>query len=315
MSRISNTTFVPGDTVASGATNTKFTDVQNATGKINNNNIRNAGIDVSQMKSSTSDQTFIKASGVGLGTGHPLTVGNDLISSATPTELARIMNDGGALKTATTDDLLRIYYQVWVSKVEVSGSISLSDLQGLSTSAGICFICWLQYATNSSGTAWLPVPNQVEPVNITTGTSAPRSRFGILCGERTAQTATSVMTIPLGAFSKWTKIVAGEYLTENLQKPWDNNEARNWSGTRAYHLQPTSNLEYYGFRVVCMGAFAGDVYGSPLKGALVMHDETIPRGQIRTSPLETVKAADEIKMTFGDASHPTQIGFMHMRKN
>jgi hypothetical protein len=313
MSRISNTTFGPGDTVASGTTNTKFTDVQNATGKLNNNNIRNAGIDVSQIKNSTSDQTFIKASGVGLGTGHPLTVGNDLILTAAPTELARVMT-GGILKTATTDDLLRIYYQVWVSEVEVAGGIDLGDLEALSTSAGICFICWLQYATNSAGTAWLPVPNQVEPVNITTGTSAPRNRFGILCGERTAQTATSVMTIPLGAFSAWFKNVDGEYQAEHLQKPWDNDDGRNWSGTRAYHLQPTSNLEYYGFRVVCMGAFAGDVYGSPLKGALVMHDQTTARGQIR-SPFGTVGAADEIKMTFGDASHPTQIGFMHMRKN
>ena len=318
MARITNDSFVPGTVVTASNVNTKFSDAETATATINNNNIRNAGVDVTQLKSSSTDQTFIINSGVGLGT-NPVNVGNYLIASAAPVELVRFMNAGSALKTATSNDMLRLYYQVWVSKVTLN-TITSSSVMYISTSSGACFVCWLQYADDNTGTSWQPVPNQLDPANITTGTSVPRNRFGILCGSDASPTASSVMTIPLGAFTQFSKEVDGEQVIEDYHLLWDTADAKNYSATRAYHYTPTSDFNYYGFRVVCMGVFGGDIKGPgtglpPYEGALVMHDSTSPRGLGNPAPRNWPQAADQIVMTFGDSTHPTQLGLIHMRKN
>lgn len=153
MSRITNATLKPGESMDAAPLNQVFTDVTNATqvggaGKLNADNVRNEGVDIGQVvgTSGTYDTIikFVKR-----------------VTSGTPTAYAAgsihtILTMAVGSEVFDTTDLFRAYWQIEVTdnNLTPSGTASIRDNDIL---GGLFWAVWLEWETAAG---WGPVPGQ-----------------------------------------------------------------------------------------------------------------------------------------------------------
>lgn len=296
MSRITNSDFAAGNTVQAAEVNTKFTDVATATGSINDENTHSGSIDVTHLPNTS---MLVKNSGVKT-LPSPVTV-NNRIAPATATLLT--LDFSSTPSVVSTDDLTRMYYQIWVSETTTSGEAP--SVISLDQKGGMFWVCWLEYATDSGLTTWLPVKGQEAPTTHSFG-HAPTSAHGLDFGTSSEEKQSSLMMIP----HVFAGQMAHEYSTggsssQGVQKHWDssNSERRNYSSMRGY-AHTGASYTMYGLRIQVAGLFAGNFItaGGTQNGGLRLMDGTWP--------LNPGLADNEATITFQRA----QLAFMHMKE-
>ena len=156
MSRITNDRFLPGNSLAAGTLNSKFTDVQAASTSLNADNVRAEAIDIGNIATGT--PLFIKAAGSAENNVVENYVNGtvDTITGSTITPASPLVLEPG--------DLLRVYWNL-----QTAGFYDLSAGNnrpnpftiGSKMELGVfCWGVWLQYAASAGPGGWTEVPGQ-----------------------------------------------------------------------------------------------------------------------------------------------------------
>ena len=181
MSKVINNNFTPGELISRTDANAKFTDVQTATGSINEENVRSEGIDrrtlANHVYSTGRMEPLVYidyfSNGVGSSAGaynsQKGTAAFPLVNGS-PTELDWTSVTGGGV-TMTAGDLLRIHFTVFFTKHDDTGfdpaGPSSSSASNESDAVGLVFFpMW------DIGSGYAPITNQVDLTNTVT---APHS--------------------------------------------------------------------------------------------------------------------------------------------
>ena len=152
MSRITNDNFDRDTKLDPAPLNQKFTDVATATADIDDNNVRNAGIDAPQFNVNVThgrnNIQLYKLQKANMGSA-----GGTIISHNTPTNLPNdLQMDGGAAVTLQEGDLIRVYWYTETSRDWATLSMSLQKKK-----------CWVQGLMWKWGSnPFVPVPGQAE---------------------------------------------------------------------------------------------------------------------------------------------------------
>ena len=177
MSKVINNNFTPGAVISRTDANAKFTDIQTATGSINEENVRSEGVDrrtlATHAYSSGRMEPLVYmdyfsngvASSPGAYNNQDGTAAFPLLNGS-PTELDWTSVTGGGV-TMTAGDLLRIHFTVFFTKhddpgFEPAGPAS-SDPYNQSQSVGLVF-----FPVWDIGSGYSQITNQVDLTNTVT---------------------------------------------------------------------------------------------------------------------------------------------------
>ena len=157
MSRITNATLNPGETITAASLNQVFTDVENATrtggaGKLNADNVRNEGVDLGQV--------------VGDGTTPDLiikfvnSVSSSVATTYAPGTIHTLITMAVGSEVFETTDLFRAYWQIQVTDNNYTAPGSSGAANAIRTKdilGGLFWAVWLEWETSAG---WDTVPGQ-----------------------------------------------------------------------------------------------------------------------------------------------------------
>ena len=307
MSRISNNDFIPGTTVSSTAVASKFTDIQTATGSLDETNLSNGSVDTTHLSNTS---LFVASSGVAWeSSGFAASYGNHVNNTALqPIDTIITLDFNSNPTTVAIGDLLRVYYQLWVKTTsihnDVNNEVNIAEL------GGIFWALWVEYASTPGPGGWLPLKGQELPgvkTFMCSGATLP-SHFGFDFGSSSEEKQSSLMMIPHGFISvKPTKSNAAAH-TSQIALMWDssNTEQRNYSSMRAYAHEATQAYTMYGLRLRLSGVYQGSAIepsAGVYNGALALITGTHPVGSSNITD-------DSLTISFENG----QLAYMHMKK-
>lgn len=160
MSRITNDNFNRDTKLDPSPLNAKFSDIATATADLDENNVRNSGIDAPQFDVNVThgrnNFQLYKLQKANLGSS-----GGTVISHDTPADLPNDLDmDGGAAITLTTGDIIRVSWYTETSRDWATLSMSTQKKK-----------CWLEALQWKLGAAaWGPVPGQANIATFGFGT-------------------------------------------------------------------------------------------------------------------------------------------------
>lgn len=264
MSKITNSNFVPGQTLSHTELNAKFTDVGTATAAVNGANARASSVDVAQVDSTN---MFVEYSGGTRSTGD-IAVNQKLVASRA--SQATILETTFTEFTVPANSILRIYYQMTIK--DTAYTLTDGNMMTLTRDGGLCFVSWLEYKNTSN--VWVPVPDLTGLSELTGPGQFTTAGYGFDFGARTSPEGLSIATIPIG---HWVQSSNGDQ--GNYETFWgdSSSEYKRYSFMRSYYkAYDSSGITMKGLRVQMLGAFRGYSYtdSSKNQGMLVMMDST-----------------------------------------
>lgn len=264
MSKITNSNFVPGQTLSHTELNAKFTGVATATAAVNGANARASSVDVAQVNPSS---MFVEYSGGTRSTGD-VAVNQKLVADRTVQ--ATILETTFTQFTVPANSILRIYYQMTIK--DTAYTLNDGNMMTLTRDGGLCFVSWLEYKNASN--AWVPVPGLTALGALTGAGQFGAAGYGFDFGARTSPEGLSIATIPIGHWVQSSNGGKGNYETF-----WGDgsSEYKRYSFMRSYYkAYDSSGITMKGLRVQMLGAFRGYSYtdNSKNQGMLVMMDST-----------------------------------------
>jgi hypothetical protein len=245
MTTILNNDFAAGETAQVTGTNTKFTDVQTATGQLNNDNARSESIDLWQMDA-TSSMVVASASQNTEAPGYTKTYTTGAHSSS-PLVLQKNGNvdmilDMGSLQTLNPHDILRVYWNIEVT-AQVLSTSSVYSGSNYEAAGGLFWGVWLQWSTN--GSAWSDVPNQ--------GSFSATTIGGTSYNTLAVSNTTTKAFTPIPHVAMYEDIGSNDIV---YRYPHNANEL--YTTGSAWFLRPTpSSHSYRYFRLVLAGILTG----------------------------------------------------------
>lgn len=307
MSRISNNDFIPGATVSSTAVASKFTDVQTATGSLDETNLANGSVDTTHLSNTS---LFVASSGVKWeSSGFAASYGNDVTNTALqPIDTIITLDFNSAPTTVAIGDLLRVYYQLWVRNTTLSGDVS--GEVAIAETGGIFWALYVEYASQAGPTGWLPLKGQEVPglktFKKSTGTLS--NHFGFDFGSSAEEKQSTLMMIPHGFITYKPAVSNTNGSTSPVTVLWDdsNSEQRNYSSMRAYAHEATEAYTMYGLRLRLTGVYQGSTIepsAGVYNGALALITGSHPVGGSGV-------ANDTFTISFSNG----QLAYMHMKK-
>ena len=258
MSRITNDRFNPGDSLAAGTLNSKFTDVQAASTSLNADNVRAEAIDIGNI--STGTPLFIKSA----AQVHHTSAATYTSAQAVTALTGSAINIGGGGLALATGDLLRVYWNLEVNGFYVTAGGANPPVIAVKMELGAtCWGVWLQYASSAGPGGWTEVPGQDGYASTVT------SPDGI-----DAENTPAFTPIPMFNYaSSGPTPLSGTVGSFTTHYPPDRTK-QNCSYMGAYLYKATGALTIHGLRLVTRGLFSADANTTPTpdKGILVNMD-------------------------------------------
>ena len=267
MSRITNDRFLPGNSLAAGTLNSKFTDVQAASTSLNADNVRAEAIDIGNIATST--PLFIKSAG---SVEHNsvqtyLSGALDTITGALITPASPLVLEPG--------DLLRVYWNL-----QTAGMFNTAPPNNRPTPIGakmelgvFCWGVWLQYAASAGPGGWTEVPGQ-------DGYGATvTSPDGIDAEKTAAFTPIPVCNYVPGGPDPTTIAGVTHYPPERSST---SSQLCSYMGAYIYQHTGGSSLTIHALRLAARGLFYADANTTPTpdKGIFVNQDADFGTGVV-----------------------------------
>lgn len=245
MSRINNNNFTPGTATVVADLNAKFTDVGTATASINADNVRHEAIDLGNLN--YVDKLVVKFASL-----HEASPAATYTCATAPTAILTPASAFAQRTWSANVDVNRFYWTVQVSAVGGTriGAATNVAIGKRDATGSLCWLIWPEIATDAGLSNWRVLPDQHNGVGTTAAiTGHPDIR---------ADQSPSMMPIP--AVLRVDETINDGAKTDYIMPP----AGYTTSYTRGYANTTSSDISYYGIRLMIQGVYRGILHPSPV---------------------------------------------------